>query len=149
MLKRCCVDDAGGREGTARGGKRGWTGGRKTHSLSSTILRRENKQRYETERDNGGQINESVRDIMNSHTLMSPICSRHRRDREEARGGEMGRRGDQYPLARIYWLTQETETHKDTHAVSYMIWRWRCNCSVLDPSMCLLSRHIHITVTSA
>lgn len=29
-----------------------------------------------------------------------------------------------------------------------MTWRWMCNCSVLNPAMCLLSGHIHITVPS-
>lgn len=29
-----------------------------------------------------------------------------------------------------------------------MTWRWMCNCSVLNPAMCLLSGHIHVTVPS-
>lgn len=55
----------------------GWHEGSEARSLSSSVILREGKQRYETEEDNRGQTNESVRDIMNSHTLMRPIYCRH------------------------------------------------------------------------
>lgn len=57
----------------------GWIGRRKAHPLLTLFSRvlGEGKQRYETEEDNGVQINESVGDIMNSHTLMRPIYCRH------------------------------------------------------------------------
>lgn len=42
----------------------------------------------------------------------------------------------------------DTGTLARTRAVAHMTWRCVCNCSVFNPAMCLLSRHIHITVPS-
>ena len=82
------------RQRERRRDKRVELGGSEAHSLSSSVLLREGKQRYETEKDNGGQTNESVRDIMNSRTLMRPIyCRQEGRRGEERRGEE--RRGEE------------------------------------------------------
>lgn len=45
-------------------------------------------------------------------------------------------------------IHRHTSTSTHTHAVAYMTRRWMCNCSVFNPAMCLLSRHIRITVPS-
>lgn len=55
------------------------------------------------------------------------------------------RRGE---LDKQIWMHKYTDTHRHTHTVAHMTWRWLCNCSVFNPAMCLLSRHIHIIVPS-
>lgn len=91
------------------------------------------------------QMNES--DIMNSHTLMRHIYCRH----QQWRGGPLWGGGGgvrKWANARHTLGYTDTWTHGRTHTATHMTWRCVCNCSVFNPAMCLLSRHIHITVPS-
>ena len=68
---------------------------------------------------------------------------------EERRGEE--RKGKERKGKERKGKEKGTKTHNIqtyTDPVAYMTWRWMCNCSVFNPAMCLLSRHICITVPS-
>lgn len=146
----------GGKEGKRclrRERREGWIGG-VNPTPSPSLFSSGRANRAMREEDNGGQTNESVRDIMNSHTLMRPIYCRHqqwwrgeeRKVTQTDRGrGMVTHKQYEYTPIHMHECT-ETQAHTHTHRAAYMTWRWMCNCSVFNPAMCLLSRHIRITV---
>lgn len=89
-----------------------------------------------TEQDNREQTNESVGDIMKKGSLM------------EERRGESHKQRRRHGYKNTHRL-RHRHTNRCTHRVAHTTWRWICNCSVFNPAMCLLSRHVRITVPSA